>query len=217
MKILKHLILFITALSLAACSFACANEPDEPFIETVQDGDFAYDLYGDGAITRVDVKKNGSSICVLKCNGKSFQLADLNFDGYNDIMLASAEKSEGYYECFIYQEAVGTFSRNSTLDNIRNPIPDPETLKINADILTKEIVSEEPEEYMEVHGSAIWEWNGGMLTQIYEEGIEYFSGSEIYCVYTSCVTDGVFARNDADDTWFWSYEDLVAAGYSFEH
>ncbi len=217
MKTLKHIVLFILIVSLSVCCFSCAKDPEPVLLETKTDGDFSFELYGNETITRINVKKGGQSVCILNCNGKDFALKDLNFDGFNDIMLASAEKSDGHYQCFIYQEAVGTFSRNATLDGILYPTLDEETKRIKSTVRSKEIVLEEPEMYKEVRGSAIWEWSGGILTQIYEEGIEYFSGSEIYCVYTSSVTDGVFARNDADDTWYWSYDELVAAGYSFEH
>jgi len=132
-------------------------------------------------------------------------------------MLASAEKGDGYYQCFIYQPNTGKFTRNTKFDNMLNPVLDPETKTISCEIYSRKLISQDPENaYKEVRGSAVWYWKNGILSQFSEEGIEYFTDSKIFCVYTSSEVDGEFSRNDDKDMWFWSYEELIAAGYKWD-
>lgn len=218
MKIIRVLITSALILSLIFCVFSCGRTYGK-LIETKSDGDFSFDLYGkDGTVLKIKVKKSGNKMCELSCNGKDFKSIDLNFDGYNDIMLSSAEKGPGYYQCFIYQPNTEKFTRNLKFDNMLDPILDPETKTISCDIKTRTLILKYPEEaYKEVRGSAVWSWKNGILTQVSEEGIEYFTDSKIYCVYTSSEIDGEFTRNDAGDLWFWSYDELVSAGYTWEN
>jgi len=217
MRLFKILIAVFLVLSLLLCSVSCKNEHGK-LIETKTDGDLAFELYGkDGRILMIEVKKDGKEISSLLCDGNNFKTEDLNFDGHKDIMLASSEKGDGYYQCFIYQPNTNTFTQNKNFDKIKYPVLDPENKLITCKVYSHELIDSSPEEaYKDVRGKAVWKWKNGILTQISEEGIEYFSDSKIYCVYTASEIDGELLRNDADDLWFWSYSELTAAGYVWE-
>ena len=216
MKLLKFLTVSVLIISLISCAFSCGKS--EKLIETKRDGDFSFDLYGkDGVITRIEIKKGDKSIGSVTCNGLDFKTADLNFDGVNDIMLSSAEKGEGFYQCFIYQTNTETFTRNTYFDSMKNPVLDSENSRITCEVYSRTLVEQVPQEvYKEVRGSAVWYWKNGILYQFSEDGIEYFTDSKIYCVYTSSEVNGEITRHDDKDLWFWSYEELVAAGYDWK-
>jgi len=220
MKLVKILITALLIISALAGLVSCGKKDDAIHLGTEKDGEYTFELYGNeqNIIRRVNVIKGGKKVSSLICNGTSLKTEDLNFDGHKDIMISSASRGEGYYECFIYQPNTNSFTRNKKFDNMLDPVLLPESNKITCKIQEKELLEKDPvENYKITRGDAVFYWKNGSLLQLSESGIEYFTADEIYCVYTSCEIDGEFKRNDPADLWFWSYEELTEAGYTWDH
>lgn len=210
-------LLLCAVLALQVFLVSCGGEEDE-IIGTESSGEYGFTLYGEGdRIKSIRVERNGRAVCVLKADGTNFTLIDLNFDGVDDIRLDSAEK--GRYLCYLCSPEAGRFSKNSALSGLIEPVWDGESKTVTALVRKTEIqeVREDgTEEVKQTRATAVWGFIGGAPIQLSEDGIEYFSGSGIYCVYTCRSIGGEITRIDSEDRWFFSLDALVAAGYSWE-
>ena len=148
MKILKIFLASILILVSLLTIVSCGKKDDSVLLNTVNDGEYSFELYGNdqNVIRRVVVKKNGDKISSLICMGTSLKTEDLNFDGHKDIMISSATKGEGYYECFIYQPNANTFTRNKKFDDMLDPVLDAENKMIRCTIQKEELIEKKPVE-----------------------------------------------------------------------
>ncbi len=217
MKTKRILMFAVTVILLCVTAAGCGAK----HIETVtpEGSAFSFELDGkNGNVTRITVKKDGKSVCVLNCDGTDFEYTDMNFDGYKDVRLKSS-KNDGTFDCFIYQPNTGTFTKHTELGTLLDPEFDGETKEIRCRIYRKTNVTSEnpdiPTAYIEVKGTAVWYWNNGVLTEKSENGIEYYSSDGIYCVYESVMENGTLNRNGAKDKWYTSLDALKRAGYSW--
>ena len=217
MKIKRILALAVMLIVLCTTVAGCGGKR----IETVkpEGSAFSFELDGkNGAITRITVKKDGKSVCVLSCDGTDFEYTDMNFDGHKDIRVKSS-KNDGTFDCFIYQPNTGTFTKHTELGNVLDTEFDFEKKEIRCRIYRKNNVTSEnpdlPTAYIEVKGSAVWYWNNGVLTEKAENGIEYYSSDGIYCVYECVLVAGKLQRNSSNDKWYTDQESLKRAGYDW--
>ncbi len=190
-------------------------------IETVtpEGSGLSFELDGkNGVVTRITVKKDGKKVCVLECNGTDFEYTDMNFDGYKDVRLKSS-RNDGTFDCFVYQNNTGTFTKHTELGTLLEPEFDNEAKEIKCKVYKKTNVTSEnpdmPTAYIETKGNAVWYWNNGVLTQKSENGIEYYSSDGIYCVYKCIIENGELQRNGAADKWYASLDSLKAAGHNW--
>ena len=197
--------------------FSCYS--GEELIESISDGDYSFEFYGEDDIIRtVSVKKNGKNAGKFKLEGKDPVIADLNFDGYNDLKIVD-NKNKGHYICYIYQAEVGVFSLNSVLGAMLNPVWDNESKTIKSQIYDKvkttEDESDAPAAFKETKGEALWEWQGGVPVKLSETGLEYFSDSGLFCYYRCALVNGECLRDNAADKWYY-YDELEKAGLSWK-
>ena len=63
-----------------------------------------------------------------------FGTEDMNFDGYLDLLLEVGNEGSGgaMYEVWLYDPKSGTFKANQELEELFNPVPDPETKTITS-------------------------------------------------------------------------------------
>ena len=208
--------LFLALFCLASCFAGCGKH-----IETVtpEGSAFSFELKGkNGAVTQITVKKDGKSVCTLTCDGRDFEYIDMNFDGHKDVRLKSS-RNDGTFDCFVYQQNTGTFTKHTELGTLLEPEFDNETKEIKCKVYRKTKVTSEnpdvPTAYVEVKGSAVWYWNNGVLTQRSEKGIEYYSSDGIYCVYECVTENGKLQRNESAEKWYASLDSLKAAGHNW--
>lgn len=198
-------------LSLSSC---VASGPE--LTERLTVSGLTVEVYSShGEIVRLTVLDGDQVKTSLACKGSDVTVADLNFDGYDDLRVASSVKA-GSYDCFLYQEKIKTFSGNAELSSLIEPVWDHENRQINCRVHKISYYSEKPGEvsgYRETRGRAVWRFDGGVLKQVYESGIYHDSDSELFCVYEATLHNGELYYDYAAEKWYYSADELASAGY----
>ncbi len=213
---MKKLLLIVILLALLCPLVSCGESYGEPSAVHSVNG-FSVELYEtDGVITRIKaVAPNGKS-SAFKSNGTDFSARDLNFDGHDDICLVDAEQ-EGRHQIWLYQPNSHTYTFSRALSELLDPQFDAEARQVTGRIHKLEYYSEREGEvsgYRETRAQAKYEFVGGTLTQISENGIYHDSDGELYCVYEAEFVDGELLYDYGKEKWYY-LDELTAAGYEW--
>ena len=211
-RIVSILLTLALLLALAACS---AEQYDALYVIDGENG-MTFTVRGSGTRPKQIVVKNGDEI-IWKTKVKiprsvgslgghyGFEIIDLNFDGYNDLMLADGVSGECIsYICWLYDEASGKYVRSEQLSGLCNIHADADLKALLAYTHTytmEQAYADVPASYITVDSTTKYVWNDGNLTPEVRASISYYSETEMY-QYSVAVYDsenGTFA--DSDDKW----------------
>ena len=212
----RKIFVLMLAFALLVPSLASCAASTLELSESLTVGGLTVDVYSSRReIVALTVREGDRVKTKLNCRGSDVTVADLNFDGYDDIRVTSSVKS-GSYDCFLYQEKINSFSGNAELSALIDPVWDYQRQQIACRVHKIAYYSEKPGEvsgYRETRGNAVWRFEGGVLKQISESGIYHDSDGELYCVYQASLHGGELYYDYAAEKWYYSAEELAEAGY----
>jgi hypothetical protein len=217
---MKKFIIFCIVMLICIGTFvSCSGNEEYSIIDTVSEGEYTFELYGNGdTVRRIVAKKQEKTLCVLQTQGKNFALVDLNFDGHADIRLDNDKKSD-HYVCYLFQPTVESFTHSAMLSEMLNPTWNYDTKRVTSLIRIVEKADTAQEdgktEYKEIRATAEWGFISGQPVQLSEVGVEYFSDTHTYCRYECRYIDGALTRDSAADKWYFGLAELKADGYDW--
>jgi hypothetical protein len=147
-----------------------------------------------------------------------FEVLDLNFDGYQDFMIASNVAGEAIsYLCWLWDPSGGGYVQSKELSGLCNVHPREDLKAIFAFSHTYEV----EQEYLDAPASSIsadsttkYVWKNGVLTPEVRATITYYSEFKRYC-YSLAYYDAELGRfGMSDDRWL-TPEEYEARDMSF--
>jgi len=219
---MKKLLLLLLSLSLLLCS--CAAEQYDLLYETEVDG-LTYCVRGSGTRAKQVVVKQGDEVLwskrakVAKDVGSlggdyGLQVADLNFDGHNDVMIATEVAGDCVaYLCWLYDTKKETYVKNEELTGLCNVAPlvyENENTNVRTQaVFAFEHTYETEQAYDDVPAASIssdittmyvWQKDGTLKPEK-RVSITYYSESTMYCYSVSWYDDKTGKFEDSDDKW----------------
>ena len=189
MKSVKFVSLLLCALLLLPILTSCVWERHELLYEVEQNG-LTYSVRGKGGrVKQIVVKENGKAIWSKSIqtdrkmakidDAYGFLLQDLNFDGYDDILIATQKEGECVtYDCYIRLGKEIKYKRNEELSSLYNVRADERLQAIFAFEQTREARGDNA--YTTCDKAVKYFWKEGKLVPDMYVAIHYYSNSEVY-------------------------------------
>lgn len=212
MKSVKFVSLLLCALLLLPILTSCVWERHELLYEVEQNG-LTYSVRGkDGRVKQIVVKENGKAIWSKSIqtdrkmakidDAYGFLLQDLNFDGYDDILIATQKEGECVtYDCYIRLGKEIKYKRNEELSSLYNVRADERLQAIFAFEQTREARGDNA--YTTCDKAVKYFWKEGKLVPDMYVAIHYYSNSELhpYCYAVSYYDEELGKFMDSYDDW----------------
>ncbi|MBQ8310341.1 MAG: hypothetical protein IJX80_04930 [Clostridia bacterium] len=213
---------FLLILILLLCCTSCAEMHDLLY-ETEQSG-ITYCVRGNGTRVKQIVVKNGNRVIWSKaietdstvgnldgCYGLG--VADLNFDGYDDVMIATAVDGDLIsYACFLRDGEKEDFDYSAELSALS-------TIGVNYSLEAIFGFTQERETLSDGHYSLCdqatkYIWNGGKLLPEMYASITYNSKIDTYRYSVAYYDEELNRFEDSSDIWM-TPEEYAGADMSF--
>lgn len=212
MKSVKFVSLLLCALLLLPILTSCVWERHELLYEVEQNG-LTYSVRGKGGrVKQIVVKENGKAIWSKSIqtdrkmakidDAYGFLLQDLNFDGYDDILIATQKEGECVtYDCYIRLGKEIKYKRNEELSSLYNVRADERLQAIFAFEQTREARGDNA--YTTCDKAVKYFWKEGKLVPDMYVAIHYYSNSELhpYCYAVSYYDEELGKFMDSYDDW----------------
>ena len=212
MKSVKFVSLLLCALLLLPILTSCVWERHELLYEVEQNG-LTYSVRGkDGRVKQIVVKENGKAIWSKSIqtdrkmakidDAYGFLLQDLNFDGYDDILIATQKEGECVtYDCYIRLGKEIEYKRNEELSSLYNVRANERLQAIFAFEQTREARGDNA--YTTCDKAVKYFWKEGKLVPDMYVAIHYYSNSELhpYCYAVSYYDEELGKFMDSYDDW----------------
>ena len=212
MKSVKFVSLLLCALLLLPFLTSCVWERHELLYE-VEQNSLTYSVRGKGGrVKQIVVKENGKAIWSKSIqtdrkmakidDAYGFLLQDLNFDGYDDILIATQKEGECVtYDCYIRLGKEIKYKRNEELSSLYNVRADERLQAIFAFEQTREARGDNA--YTTCDKAVKYFWKEGKLVPDMYVAIHYYSNSELhpYCYAVSYYDEELGKFMDSYDDW----------------
>lgn len=224
MKLIKLYSLLLCVLLLVPLLVSCATERFDLLYEIEQNG-LTYCARGTGSrVKQLVVKENGKAIWskrvktdremkIADTYGLSVQ--DLNFDGYDDILIAVAKDGDCIsYDCYIRVGEKMQYERNKELSDLYNVKADGRLEAIFA--FRKSIDARGDNAYLRTDKVTKYFWKDGKLVPDMYAAIHYYSGGDQkpYCYSVAYYDEELGDFIDSSDKWL-TEEEYEATDWSF--
>ncbi len=210
----KILLLLLACLMLLPVA-SCAREKHDLLYETTV-GPITYCVRGknmkarqivlkaEGEVIWADDVKVSSSVGSMG-GTYGFEVLDLNFDGYQDFMIADKTAGkETSYLCWLWHQDEGVYRLNEDLSGLCNIRADRELKAIFAFSHTyefEEAYLDAPASQTTVDSTTKYEWKDGRLTPSIRASIAFYSESKLYCYSVAYYDEELGRFGDSDDNW----------------
>ena len=212
MKFIKLFSLILCVLLLLPICTSCVWERHELLYEIEQNG-YTYCARGKGGrVKQIVVKENGKAVWSksIQTNKKmakiddtyGLSVQDLNFDGYDDILIATNKSGECIsYECYIRKGKEAKYELNEELSSLYNVKADARLGAIFAFEQTREARGDDA--YTTCDKATKYFWKDGKLVPDMYVALHYYSGSEIhpYCYAVAYYDEELGKFLDSYDDW----------------
>lgn len=210
-KIIPLLLCLTLLLSFSACS-----QEKHSLLYSEEHNGITYCVRGSKKLAKQIVVKEGDEIIWTKSvkidkgvgslNGNyGFEVLDLNFDGYLDLMIVEQVASDCHsYRCWLKIPETNSYELSEELSGLSNIKADPELQAIFA--FSHEF--EREKEYSDVASTTIstdsttkYIWNEGVFTPQIKASITFYSESNLYCYSLAYYDEETQQFEDSDDKW----------------
>ena len=212
MKSIKLFSLLLCVLLILPILSACVWERHDLLCEIEQNG-IIYSARGKGErVKQIVVKENGKAIWSksIKTDRKmakiddayGLSVQDLNFDGYDDILIAIEKKGDCVaYECYIREGKEPKYELNEELSSLYNVKADARLGAIFAFEQTREARGDDA--YATCDKAIKYFWKDGKLVPDMYAALYYYSDSEQhpYCYAVSYYDEELGKFLDSYDDW----------------
>lgn len=122
-------ILIATAIVVLSALFLFRSIWDGGVLESIDAGDFRFDLCGDGSLSKIKIYKDGKKTATLKTssvgnaeNHYGVTVIDLSFDGSPDLLVAvKNDGADTCYNAWLWNPSTGTLRSQEAFINVKNP------------------------------------------------------------------------------------------------
>ena len=211
MKKIKLCSLLLCALLLLPLLASCATERFELLYEVEHNG-LTYCARGkDGRVKQIVVKENGRAVWSKRVKtdkdmkvGDTWGLSvqDLNFDGYDDILIATDADGECiYYDCYLRDGEKKQYTKNDVLSGLCNIKADAERQAIF--VFEQTIEARGDDAYVKTDKAIKYFWQNGSLVPDMYAAIHYYSDSDYkpYFYAVAYYDEELKDFGDSSDKW----------------
>jgi hypothetical protein len=212
MKQLKFYSILLCALLLLPLLSSCATERFDLLYEVAYNG-ITYCARGeDGQVKQIVVKEDGKAVWSKRVRtdrkmekiddtyGLSIQ--DLNFDGYDDILIATeADGDCVYYDCFLRDGEKKEYTRNDVLSGLCNVKADAKKQAIL--VFEQTLEARGDNAYVKTDKATKYFWQDGKLVPDMYVALSYYSDSDYKPYFYSVAYYDEELRHfgDSSDKW----------------
>lgn len=210
-RILCLLLCLLTLLPLTSCS---TEKHELLYSET--HGSLEYNVRGSGNRAKQIVVKKGDEILFaekIKVHRKvgslggsyGFEVTDLNFDGYDDMMIVN-EKADDQkvYTCWLWDPDSESFYLHKGLTGLCNVKSDPVLQAVFAfshSYSHEKAYDDAPEANVSTDATTKYIWVDEKLTPQVRASITYYSETDLYCYSVAYYDQKSEGFLDSDDKW----------------
>lgn len=206
-------ILIATASVVLSGFFLFRSALSGNVLESIESGEFRFDLCGDGSLSSIKVYKNGRKTATLKTSSVGndedhygVTVVDLSFDGYPDLLVAvKTSGTDTLCNAWLWNNATGTFRAQEALSGVKNPTLNEEYGCIVSNSREKREGGEDANGvyYKEAEIISLYTSVNGELVEFVRYEFVYFTKDDIYVrsVYRFD-EDSETLSSFSEDKWF---------------